>query len=143
MEVIVVDASIAAKWFAPEPGSSDAMALAASGREMHAPDFLLLEMDNVLLTWVRRGMIDRPCADAARARLRQSALLLHPFAPLLDSAYVIANETGASVYDALYVALAERLDAELVTADERLVRSLARTRFARRVVSLRGFARRK
>lgn len=143
MEMIIVDASIAAKWFAPEPGSSDAMALAASGREMQAPDFLLLEMDNVLWTWVRRGIIDRPIADAARERLRESALRFHPFAPLLDVAYSIANDTGASVYDALYVALAEGLGVELVTADERLARAVAGTRFARRVVSLKDFARRR
>jgi predicted nucleic acid-binding protein len=39
-------------------------------------------------------------------------------------AYVIAELTQASVYDCLYVALAEREKCELITADDKLVKKL-------------------
>ncbi len=43
---------------------------------------------------------------------------------LVPRAYAIADLTNASVYDSLYVALAERENCELVTADDKLVMKL-------------------
>jgi len=52
---------------------------------------------------------------------------LYPYVPLLWRAYAIASQARIGVYDCLYVALAEREGCELVTADERLVRTLQPT----------------
>jgi predicted nucleic acid-binding protein len=49
---------------------------------------------------------------------------LHPYIPLLWRAYAISSQARIGVYDCLYVALAEREQCELVTADDRLVRTL-------------------
>jgi predicted nucleic acid-binding protein len=49
---------------------------------------------------------------------------LHAYHPLLHRAVSIASQARIGVYDCLYVSLAEREGCELVTADDRLVRSL-------------------
>ena len=65
---------------------------------------------------------------AARALLR-AHLELAPVEGLTLRAAEIAVEHGLTVYDAAFVALAESLDAELVTADRRLAAcSACRTR---------------
>jgi predicted nucleic acid-binding protein len=48
---------------------------------------------------------------------------------LAAEAFEIALEFDSTAYDACYVALSARLGVPLLTADERLVRKLARTRF--------------
>jgi predicted nucleic acid-binding protein len=50
--------------------------------------------------------------------------LLHDSAPLLPRALEIATLARRSVYDSLYIALAEREGCELVTADQRLYNSV-------------------
>jgi predicted nucleic acid-binding protein len=49
---------------------------------------------------------------------------LHPHLPLLPRAYQLSSQVRIGVYDCLYVALAEREGCELLTADDRLQRSL-------------------
>jgi len=44
---------------------------------------------------------------------------------LANDAYILANATRRSVYDAMYLALAVRLDTRMITADERLANTLA------------------
>jgi predicted nucleic acid-binding protein len=56
--------------------------------------------------------------------LMNSLPLLHPSLPLLPRAYEISSALRVGVYDWLYVALAEREQIELITADDRLVRNL-------------------
>lgn len=51
----------------------------------------------------------------------------HPYIPLLWRAYAIASQARIGVYDCLYVAVAERVGCRLVTADDRLVRTLQPT----------------
>ncbi|MFD0937431.1 hypothetical protein [Methylobacterium trifolii] len=49
------------------------------------------------------------------------------------SAIDIAAGIGCTIYDARYVAAAERWDATLITADEKLVRQLRSSRHAGRI----------
>jgi len=134
MEMIVADASVAAKWYVVEQHTPAAMRLLHPRYEIHAPDLLFIEMDNVLCTWMRAGGIDHATADTIRTALRSVPINLHPSLPLLDTAYVIASDTHTSVYDALYVALAAHLKAKVVTADRRLLDALAATPFSKQVV---------
>jgi hypothetical protein len=134
MSLFVVDASVAAKWFAEEPFADQASLLLDDRHELHAPDFLLIEMDNIFCTWVRRGSLTRSAAADARATLRRCPLQLHDAATLLDPAWTIASRTRMSICDSLYVALAALLKAKLVTADRRLLDALAPTPFSKHVV---------
>ncbi len=135
MSLYVVDASIAAKWFAEEEEHSKAAFTLTAGRdELHAPDFFFLEMDNVICTWIMRGRIASADGNGLRQDLRRYPIQTHVFWPLLDSAYAIATQTGRSVYDSLYVALAAVLGGPLVTADRRLYDALAGGSLAEHVV---------
>jgi predicted nucleic acid-binding protein len=68
-----------------------------------------------------------PVGDARRllAKVLRTVPVLHPYEPLLDRAVDISSQTRASLYDCLYVALAEREGCELVTADQRAINSLS------------------
>jgi hypothetical protein len=125
MSVYVVDASVAAKWFAEEEHSEIALSILAEQHELHAPDFLMLEIDNVLCTWIRRGTISQPAASMARSALAATPIHDHPCRDLRDDAYSLAMQMSRSVYDCLYVALALHLGAHMVTADRRLYDAIA------------------
>jgi predicted nucleic acid-binding protein len=67
---VVIDASVAIKWFVPEPLSDQAERLLDGGDSLFAPDFLLIEFGNIIWKKVRLGELARGDADAALAALR-------------------------------------------------------------------------
>ena len=124
MTRLVVDASVVIKWFVPEPHAEAARALLRAGLSLLAPDLIRAEVGNVLWKRWRRGELDAAEVDAALADFRRFPLEVHSAEPLLESAWAIARETGLTVYDGLYVALAVAQTAPLVTADRRLYEAL-------------------
>ncbi|HUT61619.1 MAG TPA: type II toxin-antitoxin system VapC family toxin [Phycisphaerae bacterium] len=128
----VVDASVGAMLFLPEPLSPKAHklfeSLAASppGR-LFVPDLFYAECANVLLKYVRRGGYSVREARRDLADLRSLSLMAVPTSELVDRAMSIADAEGISAYDACYVALADEIGAPLITADLKLVRKLADT----------------
>lgn len=66
----------------------------------------------------RKLRVDR--ADVARARLRRMRLRLHSFGPFEERMWDL--RMNLTVYDAWYVAIAERLEVSLVTTDAKLAR---------------------
>ena len=134
MSVFIVDASVAAKWFIEEENSSAALSILDKNVQLHAPDFLLLEMDSVITKWIRRGAVSLHEGNDLRDSLRQYPIRHHSFPPFLDSAFVIASQTGQSIYDCLYVALAALLGGKMVTADRRLYDALKNSPFKKSIV---------
>lgn len=130
MSALVIDASAAAKWYFPEEHSDSARSLLSSGHDLHAPDFLLVEVSNVLWKRCRRGEITPNGAAKIRKALAAAGLRLFPAVELVEPASEIALQAGCTVYDALYVALAITLDARLVTADRRLVDLISTAQYA-------------
>ncbi len=55
--IIVVDASVAAKWFIAEDNADEALMLLDRPFDLHAPDLLYLEIDNILCKLIRRGLL--------------------------------------------------------------------------------------
>lgn len=134
MTIRVIDASVAAKWFLDEVFCDESRGVLRSRCSLHAPDFLLLEMDSVFLKRIRRGDITPDDADAARLMLRQLPIKCHAFNAFLDRAYEIAGLTGESIYDSLYVALALLLDSQVITADRRLYDGLRNGPFKKHLI---------
>ena len=120
---LVVDASVALKWVIDEEGTPAALDLLAED-VLHAPDFLLLEVANVLWSKARRGVLSRPQADEAYDAIAAVPLTLTPLADLLTPARALAFALDLTTYDAVYAALAQKLACPLATADERLVRGV-------------------
>jgi predicted nucleic acid-binding protein len=127
----VVDASVAVQWFLPERNSEAAVRLRGREYQLFGPNLLLLEINNVLLKHVRRKEISRAAAERIRAAVAYSPILIHSDRTLLDPAYELASQTGCGLYDALYLALAVKIQGQLVTADRRLYNSLAAGTFAK------------
>ncbi len=126
----VVDASVVAKWYLPEPGceaADELLAAATAGEhELLAPDLLLPELTNVLWKKVRGGECDADSAAEILELLETDCPLLIPSRTLAPRALELALALGHPVYDCLYLAAAIEADARLATADATLARA-ART----------------
>ncbi len=124
MRRAVVDASVASKWVVEETYSAKA-ALLLDWDSCHAPDHWLAEAANVLWSKVFRRDLAAADAEERIAALMRAPIVTVPIATLLPRAYAISVAREVPIYDSLYVALAERHDIPLVTADERLIRKLS------------------
>lgn len=133
---VVVDASVAIKWFVTEADSHEAERLLAPHVELHAPLLLMTEFANALWKNVRKGLIDLAHAQGAMTGIRRTIAHWHATEGMLEDALEWSIRVGHPVYDILYVALAQRNGLRCVTADWRFVRKLESTEHAERVVHL-------
>ena len=136
---VVVDASIALKWVLEEPDSGLARRLL--DRPLHAPDLLLIECANTLGHKVRRQTLDPEGAAALYAHLASAPVAFGASGGLVQAALSIALELEHPAYDCLYLAMAETMSLQVVTADGRFARAVGRVpRLAPRVVALADLA---
>jgi predicted nucleic acid-binding protein len=105
-----------------------------------APDLVVAEVSSAAWKRFRRGEIDSVLADGIANRIAHHFNALTPLRELAPSAMTIARALGHSVYDCFYLALAEREDAALVTADRRLLARVGDTPWKARVTSLAEYA---
>lgn len=122
---LVVDASVVVKWqLADEEGAEAAVAMlqdALDGRVvLFAPTLIRCEYANALLVAVRRGRLAEEQAELALGDFLGSPLNVVEDGAVLRRAYSLAKELGRSVYDGIYLALAEHLGIPLYTGDRRL-----------------------
>lgn len=92
--------------------------------DLIAPDIFPTEMCNVLLILERSGKIKPGDAAVFFGHFLNQLPPLITAVPLLPRALEIAKQFRQTVYDCLYVALAEREGCELVTADDKLVKAV-------------------
>lgn len=114
----VVDASVAAKWLAPEPESLLAQHLLDD--ELIVPDLLYAEVANILWKKQMRGEMEVSTSSAAVRWLLQLPLQIHAGTSLMMEAVSLAQRLRHPAYDCFYLALAMRTSSPLVTADRRL-----------------------
>jgi predicted nucleic acid-binding protein len=129
MTDLVIDSSVAIKWFVPEPYSNEARRILDGYRSgalsFLAPDLINAEFGNIV--WKKR-MFQGLGADDAEAVITEFgkvSLAITPTAGLLEEAYRLAVAHQRTVYDSLYLALAIRESCQFVTADERLANALS------------------
>ncbi len=134
-DVVVVDTSLAFKWFVDEADSGAARALGTQwsrqGVRIVAPILMLAETANAL----HRAVVDRDIEAATALDLVEHILAfgieLYGAVPLHSRAVELASELSqGAVYDCIFLALAESLDSELWTADARF-HGAARGRYPR------------
>lgn len=121
MTTVVVDASVAVKWVLAETGSVEARALGQTGADLIAPELVLIEVGNVLWKSVRLKRITAVDAERAFDALPSAFTRIEPLTPLLRRGLALAIALDHPVYDCLYLALAEREAAPIVTTDARLL----------------------
>lgn len=132
MKRFVVDASVGAKWVLPsryEPLTAEALQVLSDWRAnavaLYVPDFFYTEAANILWKAVRLRRSTPGEAAESLHRLKSSGIPGLPTFDLLDRALAVAVQYDRTVYDCLYIALAEELSSEVLTADEKLANSLA------------------
>jgi len=118
---LVVDASVAAKLWFEESHSEVADRVLKSGNHLVAPDLLFIEVASIAAKRVRRRL--SPAGEATNAMVASKSFLddVEPSAGLVDRAFELACNYGVSAYDGIYLALAEKHHAPVVTADSKLV----------------------
>ena len=134
--ILVIDASVACKWFIEEPGSEAAEALLGDRFTLVAPDLSVPEVCNVASTKLRRAEVT---ASQAAAMVDGMPDLIGEFVPSLavtGRALEIASSLAHPVYDCFYLALAEIRAVPFVTADPRFVGRVTATAWAGSVHSL-------
>ncbi|MEM1041186.1 MAG: type II toxin-antitoxin system VapC family toxin [Bacteroidota bacterium] len=134
MSLVVVDASVAAKWLFEEEHSEAAARLRAPGFDLHAPDFVQVELVNLVAKNERRGILTHAEAHDAARLVHALPLQSYAWQDLLGPAFELAIETKRSVYDCLYLALADALGGALVTADRKFYDALQATSRAARLL---------
>ena len=92
--------------------------LFAPGQTLHAPHLLDVEVAQVVRRYVAGGEIDVDRGGAVLADMSDLPLRRYPHDILIPRVWALRNNLTA--YDAVYVALAEALDAPLLTRDRRL-----------------------
>ena len=133
MKKVVVDASVAVKWFVPEIHSAAAERLLDPAIVLYAPDLISPEVGNILWKKVRRGELARKEADEILAAFGSVPLEIRPSSDLLAAAFELAVGLDRSVYDSLYLALAIAEKCALVTADAKFHSVVVATPLARHV----------
>jgi predicted nucleic acid-binding protein len=119
--VLVVDASALVVALSDDGPDGDLVRRRLRGESLAAPELVDLEVVSVLRKQLAIGALDGRRAGLALTDLAELPLRRAPHLPLLARCWELRD--NFTVYDAAYVALAEVLDAPLVTADSRLGRA--------------------
>jgi predicted nucleic acid-binding protein len=116
--VLVVDASVLVVALADDEQDGDTARARLRGEQLAAPDLVDLEVSSVLRRHLAQGHLALRRAELALADLIDLPLQRAPHRELLVRCWDL--RANLTIYDAAYVALAEALESDLLTADARL-----------------------
>jgi len=115
----VLDASAAIEWLLQTAtGVRVETRIFSEPEQLHAPHLLDVEVAQVLRRQVSKGIITPSRAKDALVDLAELPLTRYPHFPFLSRIWELRDNLSA--YDAIYVALAETLDAPMLTCDRKL-----------------------
>ncbi len=116
--MVVIDTNVLAYLLIEGDRTSDAHALYRRDSEWKSEGFVLIELSNILATYLRTGALTRGQAQGllseGEKRLRGLVTLPHV------RALRLAEQFAVSAYDARFLGAAQALGARLVTEDARL-----------------------
>lgn len=125
MKQLIMDASVAIKWFFDESETDKARSFLRRLREkevqMIVPELFYYEFANTCWKKVKKKLASFDDASQALDQLMELPLTRYRDEELADVAFTNAAQYDISAYDGLYLALAELYVAPLVTADEDLL----------------------
>lgn len=123
----VLDANVALRALLNEEDCTTAERLINEYRqglhELIAPDFFPVEIANALTRAERRGAIPQGQAGALLGDVLLACPVLYDSRPLLVRATELSSRSRASVFDCMYLTLAEDEQCEFVSADRRVANS--------------------
>jgi predicted nucleic acid-binding protein len=119
--MIVLDANVAVKGYLEEPGSPAALQLLSGTERLLAPELIRLEVAGVFCRRARQGVITAAEAEARfqdwQGELAGGLFTLAPDRDLAQEAFALSVKIKHNLDDCLYLAVAIRADAPLITAD--------------------------
>ncbi len=122
--IAVLDASVLLKWFIKESDSEIAIqwkeSLLQGKVNIVIPDLALYEIINVLR--FKAGVTEEAIKRILPAIFDLGLEIITPSQQLLEDALHLSFATGLSIYDCIYLALANELGTKLVTADKHIFR---------------------
>ncbi len=114
--MIVLDASAVVELLLGLPAAAAvAERIAPDAETLHAPELLFAEVAQVVRRYERRGDIDERRGENALVDLVDLGIESYHHLTLVGRAWELRHDL--SIYDALYVGLAEALGAPLLTLD--------------------------
>lgn len=132
--MIVVDANVALKWFLPEEYIAEAFQLLRCGRKLVAPGIMREEVVSGLVRRVRREELSskeaEECVRQWVSEVRAETVYLFDDDELLVEASALGFELKHPLFDCIYLALANRLDVPLVSADRTLLQRAGEAGYA-------------
>ncbi|WP_421775483.1 type II toxin-antitoxin system VapC family toxin [Gracilimonas sp.] len=136
MNVPVIDACFAIKWFLPEDGSKEARRFFDELENFVVPDLFLIEIDNILSKKVRKRELDIPGAEEIFSIIRNLPFITIPYEKLSREVFFISTRFPVTQYDACYLALAVEYNGRFYTADKRLLRGVSNTAYSEFVIGI-------
>jgi predicted nucleic acid-binding protein len=127
---VVVDSSGAVKLVVHEYGREAAFKLLRTASERLAPRLLLAEVGNTFWKKIERGELSSAQAAAGLPIVEDAITRFVDDGELVADALKMAIELRHPIYDCLYLTLAAREGAMLVTGDLRLLRKVQTTRLS-------------
>jgi predicted nucleic acid-binding protein len=133
---LIVDASVAVKWFTLEVDRDKAKAILQSDRTLLAPRLIIGEVANALARKVGQGLV--ATRDAAEYLSHVPVLIskLLDIDDLIMPAFENACSHRHPIYDFIYLQAARYRNTQMVTADSRFIARLQGTSLARFVMPL-------
>jgi predicted nucleic acid-binding protein len=113
-----LDASAAIEWLLQTPSGLRVGRRIAPGESLHAPQLLDVEVAQALRRLVAVHGLSVSRAEEALQDLTDLRIRRYPHTPFLRRIWALRH--NLTCYDALYVALAETLDAPVLTCDAKL-----------------------
>ena len=138
---LVLDASVVVKWYLRENHSKEAVELKnfmfKESALVAVPELFFIEVANVI--WKKSALFKEISKIEAREIYREISRLPFQVLPnpeILDEAFRLSLEYVVSIYDALYLAGAQKLEALFITSDSAFEEKLQSTRLSKTIVSL-------
>ena len=117
---LVIDASIAIKWYLPEIHAGAALQYLDESLTLLVPELFYTEFGNILWKKCRVGEISIAEAHGILDEIGRVPLQQHDIHSILKPAFELATVHNSSVYDCVYLALAVTGGCQMVTADRKL-----------------------
>ncbi len=127
MEKVVIDASVAVKWFVTEKDSDKALKLRDSYQrgnfELVAPTLIYYEVLNALRFHPHYKLTEAELLNVVAA-LRGMQIVTETTTEMWFRAFEVSISQNITVYDAVYIGISLVLDTKIVTSDKRLAERL-------------------
>lgn len=137
---LVVDASVAVKWFVKEPLHDRALDLITPELLRVAPDLIFSEVGNALWLKTRRGEVTPGQARLAMAALEGFFERIVRSEEIAAGALEISLTLDHPIYDCFYLACAKLTGVRLVTDDARLIKKAQEAEMGKIVIALSEFS---